>query len=84
MEMMYSTNGVCARNIKVQIDDGILTKVEFLNGGCSGNLQAVTRLVEGMPIDEVVKKCEGIHCGPRDTSCVDQLTKAIKIACDGK
>ena len=75
--MIYATKGVCATAIDVEVKDGIVEKVNFING-CSGNTQGVARLVEGMPVEEVVSRLEGIRCGRKDTSCPDQLVKALK------
>jgi uncharacterized protein (TIGR03905 family) len=72
----YNTTGVCAKEIKFDIQDGIVKNVKF-NGGCPGNLQAISVLVEGMPAEEVIKKLKGITCGNKTTSCTDQLVNAI-------
>lgn len=72
----YNTTGVCAKEIKFDILDGIVKNVKF-NGGCPGNLQAISVLVEGMPAEEVIKKLKGITCGNKTTSCTDQLVNAI-------
>lgn len=77
MEFVYKTEGVCAKEIDITINDGIIKKVAF-ESGCDGNLQGISKLVEGMPIDEVIKKLEGISCGSKATSCPDQLSKALK------
>lgn len=77
--MTYKTSGVCSREIRFEIDErtNIITALQFV-GGCSGNTGGLSRLIVGMPVDEVVSKLEGIHCGPRPTSCPDQLAKALK------
>lgn len=75
--MIYKTKGVCSREISFEIDNNILHNVQFL-GGCNGNTQGVARLVEGMNINDVVSRIEGINCNGRGTSCPDQLAKAIK------
>ncbi len=80
MEYIYDTVGTCCRQIKFNIDGDTITKVQFLFGGCPGNLQALPRLVEGMKADEIIKKLEGIDCAGRGTSCADQLARAIKKA----
>ncbi len=72
----YNTAGVCAKEIDFELKDGIVTNVRF-NGGCPGNLQAISVLVEGMPAEEVIKKLKGITCGQKSTSCTDQLVNAI-------
>lgn len=77
MEYTFIPKGVCPSQIKFDVTDGILTKVRY-TGGCNGNLQAVSALVEGMKIEDVIKKLEGIHCGFKKTSCADQLTQALK------
>lgn len=77
MEISYKTNGVCSRSITLEIEDGIVKNVKFL-GGCNGNTKGLAALVEGMPAKEVVKRLEGIKCGFKNTSCPDQLTRAIK------
>ena len=75
----YKTHGTCSRAIEIDIDTekGIIADAAFV-GGCSGNTQGVARLVEGMDIDEVIGRLEGIRCGFRPTSCPDQLAKALK------
>ena len=77
--MEYRTHGVCSRAIKFDIVDNKVTGVQFL-GGCSGNTQGVARLVEGMDVHEAISRMEGIKCGPRPTSCPDQLARALKAA----
>lgn len=72
----FITSGVCAKEITFDIDNGVIKKVSF-SSGCSGNLQGISRLVEGMPIQEVIKRLKGISCGGKDTSCPDQLAKAL-------
>lgn len=79
MEYIYNTKFTCASQIKVVVNDGFLEDVEFLGGGCNGNLKAICKLIKGKKIDEIVDKLEGITCGRRPTSCADQLTKALKI-----
>ena len=73
----YKTEGVCSRMIDLDIDGDTVIKVAF-TGGCSGNTQGVAALVAGMSIDEAISRIEGIHCGPRPTSCPDQLAQALK------
>ncbi len=73
----YTPERTCSRNIEFEIDNGILKNVSF-TGGCNGNLKALSALVEGMPVEEVLEKLSGIQCGFRGTSCADQLTVAIR------
>lgn len=77
MAYQYRTKGVCSRNITFDIIDGKVTGVRF-DGGCSGNTQGISRLIEGMTIDEAIRRMEGIQCGFKGTSCPDQLAKALK------
>ncbi len=76
--MVYKTEGVCAREIEFDVVDHKCVNVHF-KGGCSGNTQGLAKLLEGMDIDEVVRRIDGIRCGARSTSCPDQLAKAIKL-----
>lgn len=75
--MVYKTQGVCSRAIHFEVEDNKLKNVTF-EGGCAGNTQGVARLIEGMDIDDAISRLDGIHCGPRPTSCPDQLAKALK------
>ena len=77
--MEYRTKGVCSRMIKLELDGDTIRSVEFV-GGCSGNTQGVARLVEGMKVDDAIARIEGIKCGPRQTSCPDQLAQALRQA----
>lgn len=74
---ILKTSGVCAKKIGVKLNGNIVEKIEFF-GGCDGNTIAIEKLVQGMTIDEVVKKLEGIDCSERGTSCPDQLAKLLK------
>lgn len=76
-EFDYRTRGVCSRMIHITIEDGIVTDVHFI-GGCNGNTQGISALVKGMPVDEVIKRLDGIDCGGRGTSCPAQLAAALK------
>ena len=77
--MRYKTKGVCSQEITFDVQDNKLTNVQFV-GGCAGNTQGVARLVEGMEVDEAIRRLDGIQCGPRPTSCPDQLAQALKQA----
>ncbi|MCQ4923795.1 TIGR03905 family TSCPD domain-containing protein [Tissierella carlieri] len=72
----YATAGVCAKDIKFEVENGIVKKVSF-TGGCNGNLQGIASLVEGMEVDKLIEKLSGIKCGNKETSCPDQLSKAL-------
>lgn len=73
----FTPRGVCSRKITVETEDGLVKDVQFV-GGCDGNLKAISKLVSGMPAEQVIQLLEGNTCGPRSTSCADQLTKAVK------
>ena len=77
--MVYKTKGVCSQMINFDIVDGKLANVSFV-GGCHGNLQGISKLVEGMDAKEAVTRLEGIKCGFKKTSCPDQLAQAVKTA----
>ncbi len=80
MHYSYNTKGTCSRNIQFDIDEnGVVTNVSFY-GGCPGNLQALSILVDGMTADEIEKKLNGVHCGAKDTSCSEQLACAVREA----
>ncbi len=79
MSHSYKTEGTCAKNITFDLDGDVVRNVKF-TGGCNGNLQAIQALVEGLTVDEIEQKCKGITCGPRSTSCTDQLAIAIRDA----
>lgn len=77
MKGTYKTSGTCSRSIDVEIEDGIVKNVKF-NGGCMGNTQGIAALVKDMEVDEVIRRCKGIKCGMRNTSCPDQLAAALE------
>ncbi|MCQ2226892.1 MAG: TIGR03905 family TSCPD domain-containing protein [Bacteroidales bacterium] len=77
MRYQYQTQGTCSRIIEFEIEDGKVHSVQFM-GGCMGNLQGISKLVEGMSVDEVINRLEGINCGMKGTSCPDQLSCALK------
>ena len=77
MKYTYKTNGTCSRSIEFEIIDGKVQDVTFM-GGCNGNLKGIARLVEGLEVDEVIKRLEGITGGFKSTSCPDQLAQALK------
>ena len=79
MEYTYHTKGTCSMQIKFDINDGIVTNVRFL-GGCNGNLQGISKLVDGMHVDDIERKLKGIKCGYKQTSCPDQLATAVREA----
>ena len=73
------TSGTCSRSIDVELEGNIIKSVVFM-GGCHGNLQGISKLVEGMSVEEAVKRLRGICCGSKTTSCPDQLTIALEEA----
>ncbi|MBE6917359.1 MAG: TIGR03905 family TSCPD domain-containing protein [Ruminococcaceae bacterium] len=79
MQYTYTTKGTCSREILFEIEDGKLTNVQFI-GGCNGNLKGICSLVEGMSVEDVIARLEGTTCGPKNTSCPDQLATALKEA----
>ena len=81
MEFTYKTRGTCSREIAFEVENGKVKNVQFY-GGCNGNLKGIGALVEGMDIDAVIARVEGITCGMKATSCPDQLAQALKAAKD--
>ncbi len=78
MEYTYKTVGTCSRQIDFTVDEnGKVRDVKF-HGGCNGNLQGISKLVEGLTVDEVIEKLSGIRCGFKPTSCPDQLAAALR------
>ena len=77
MTYTYKTNGVCARQIEITVNNNIVENVKFL-GGCAGNTQGISKLVAGMPVDDVIARLKGIRCGFKATSCPDQLATALQ------
>lgn len=83
MQYEYKTKGTCSQRILFEINDGIVENVQFI-GGCNGNLQGISKLVEGMKVADVIARIEGIRCGFKPTSCPDQLATALKEALNYK
>lgn len=80
MTYTYTPRGVCSRRMVVELsDDGVIENVR-IDGGCSGNLQGISRLVVGMKAEEAIARMEGISCGGKPTSCPDQLAQALRKA----
>ena len=76
MRLKYKPRGTCSSMMEVEVVDGIVKEVK-ITGGCNGNLQGISKLVQGMPAKEVIVRLSGIRCGPRSTSCPDQLAIAL-------
>ena len=79
MAYTYKTSGTCASQINFELDGGVIKNVQFL-GGCHGNLQGISKLVEGMKAEDAIARLQGICCGRKPTSCPDQLAQALKAA----
>lgn len=79
MTFTYQTSGTCAQYISFDIENNVVSNVQFL-GGCNGNLKGISSLVEGLTVEEIEKKLGGIRCGSKPTSCGDQLAKAVRVA----
>ncbi len=74
--MQYKTSGICSTMIDLEVDGDIIKSVAF-TGGCNGNLKGICSLVRGMKVDDAIEKLQGIKCGFKNTSCPDQLAKAL-------
>ena len=79
MQYEYKTKGTCSQRIFFEIEDGKVKNVQYM-GGCNGNLKGIGSLVEGMDVQDVITRLEGTTCGFKDTSCPDQLARALKEA----
>ena len=74
----FQPRGVCSREMQVDLDDQGVIQALRVMGGCSGNLQGISALVKGMSAQEAIRRLKGIHCGPRSTSCPDQLALGLE------
>lgn len=79
MEFEFKPKNVCSQRMFFTIEDGKVKDVRFV-GGCDGNLKGIASLVDGMDVDSVISRLEGIHCGRKNTSCPDQFASALKEA----
>lgn len=79
MQFEHRNKGTCSQAVRFELDGNIVKNVQFL-GGCHGNLQGIGKLVEGMDADDVIRRLKGIRCGMKQTSCPDQLARAIQDA----
>ena len=75
--MKYQPKGVCSTSIDIELEDGVVKSVAF-TGGCNGNLQGISRLIQGMKAEEAIQRLKGIRCGHKSTSCPDQLAQALE------
>lgn len=81
MEHTYTTRGTCSRQITFELDGNRVKNIRFV-GGCDGNLKAVSKLADGMTVEQIESMLRGNTCGPRPTSCADQLAIAVQQAYD--
>ena len=81
MTYSYKTKGVCSKQMDFEIEDDTIVSLNVI-GGCHGNLQGISALVVGMKVDDVIARCKGICCGPKSTSCPDQLARALRQMID--
>ena len=79
MDYSYRTKVVCSMQINFQLNDDVVSDVEFI-GGCNGNLKAISKLVEGMTVEQIEGYLKGNTCGYKPTSCADQLAIAVREA----
>ncbi len=77
MKIDFKPKGTCSRRMTIEAEEGVIRSVK-VEGGCSGNLQGISRLVQGMKITDAIEKLDGIRCGYKPTSCPDQLAKALR------
>ena len=79
MTINYQPKGTCSRQMTIEVEDGVVKSLQ-VTGGCHGNLQGISKLVEGMKVEDVIERLSGIRCGSKPTSCPDQLAQALKQA----
>lgn len=79
MHYDYKTKNVCSRKVSFDIENGIISNIKFV-GGCDGNLNAISKILEGAKAEEVVSKLIGNDCMGKGTSCADQLARAVRDA----
>ncbi len=79
MQFVYTNKGTCSRQTILELDGDTIRSCRFV-GGCDGNTKGICALVEGMKVDEVIRRCQGIRCGLKSTSCPDQLARALQAA----
>ena len=79
MKFTYRPKGVCSQLMEIEVEDGRVTGFQVM-GGCDGNRKGISRLVEGMEVEEVIRRLEGVRCGRKSTSCPDQLAQALKLS----
>ncbi len=77
MNYQYKTSGTCSRSIDFEVVNGVVKNIRF-HGGCDGNLKGISAIVDGMKVEDVISRLEGIRCGFKSTSCPDQLAKALR------
>ena len=83
MNIDFTTQGTCSKRIEAEVENGIVKEVRF-TGGCNGNLQGISSLVDGLTVEQIESKLKGIRCGFKPTSCPDQLAVAVKEAYDSE
>lgn len=76
-QFTFRPQGVCSQLIEIETEGNIIQDVRF-TGGCNGNLQGISALLKGMTVENAIDRLSGIHCGFKDTSCPDQLSRALK------
>ncbi|WP_132252067.1 TIGR03905 family TSCPD domain-containing protein [Natranaerovirga pectinivora] len=79
MKYTYKTVNICSKEITFDINDNVITNVEFVDG-CNGNLKAISHLIDGWTVEKIIEKCSGIICERKLTSCSDQLAQGVKKA----
>lgn len=75
--IQYKPKGVCSSYMEIDVDAGVIQDCR-VKGGCNGNLQGISHLLQGMPVQEAIRRMEGIRCGFKNTSCPDQIAQALK------
>lgn len=79
MVIEYIPKGVCSKKMTIEVEDGKIKNARVV-GGCNGNLHGICRLIKDMDVREAIARMEGVRCGPKPTSCPDQMAQALKQA----
>ena len=71
--------GVCPTELEFDLEGDRVTNIRF-HGGCNGGLKTIASLIDGWTVDQIAEKLEGVTCGPKSTSCSNELVRELKKA----
>ena len=80
MTYTFPNQGTCSRMTMIELaPDHTIESVQVM-GGCNGNLKGISQLLKGMKAEDAIARMEGVTCGPKPTSCPDQIAKNLRKA----